>query len=120
MTPTNGTSDTKKPEQKAKEPKYDKEATGAHTTFKRDNSGYIYQYQSWQPNTNPNYPKPFVPGPRFDGGLPNGGAGAPHFNKKLGVDVPTPHINDKTIPGGVRPALPSELPRNPRFIVEQN
>jgi hypothetical protein len=33
-------------------------------------------------------------------------AGKPHNG------VPTPHVNAKDLPGGVRPALPSEIPAN--------
>ena len=36
--------------------------------------------------------------------------GGSHYNKATGQDVPTPHTHGPNIPGGVRPANPSEIP----------
>lgn len=33
-----------------------------------------------------------------------------HTNKLTKEDVPTPHVQGKSIPGGVRPAEPWEIP----------
>jgi hypothetical protein len=37
--------------------------------------------------------------------------GDPHFNKATRQDVPTPHVHEKGVPGGVRPARPDEVPQ---------
>lgn len=39
------------------------------------------------------------------------GRGPGHFNRSTGVDVPTPHMHDRSTPGGVRPVEPPETPR---------
>jgi RHS repeat-associated protein len=86
----------------------DKEATGDHTTYKRDENGNVYKYQEWSKNDkNPNG---FDAGKRYDGGKANGQPGAPHVNKTTGEAVPTPHVQGKDIPGGVRPAKSEEIP----------
>jgi hypothetical protein len=36
--------------------------------------------------------------------------GAPHYNKLTRESVPTPHVQSRDIPGGVRPATPQEIP----------
>ncbi len=84
-----------------------------HSTYSRDNNNNVYKYEEWKPNErNPNN---FDTKKRFDGGKPNGEAGAPHNG------IPTPHMNQKKdangnkIPGGVRPPLMGEFPRNSRF-----
>lgn len=41
---------------------------------------------------------------RFDG------TGRGHYNKAMGQEVPTPHVNDPSCPGGVRPPFPNEFP----------
>jgi len=82
----------------------DPSAQGAHTTFKIDPAtGKITKYQTWEPN--PRNPSGFDSGVRFDG------SGSAHFNKVTGEPVPTPHVHDPLAPGGVRPALPSEIPK---------
>lgn len=58
------------------------------------------------PQTNPCDPKPWQSVKRVDL------EGAAHHNKITGESVPTPHVNSKSIPGGVRPALPGEIPSN--------
>lgn len=83
----------------------DPAAQGPHTTFRRDPStGQVNHYQTWTPS-DPRNPNPWTPGKRFDRD------GDPHFNKVTGQDVPTPHINDPSVPGKVRPALPGEMPK---------
>jgi hypothetical protein len=37
--------------------------------------------------------------------------GKAHFNKLTNMLVPTPHVHEKEIPGGVRPAEPYEIPK---------
>jgi len=48
---------------------------------------------------------------RYDGGKPDGSAGAPHVNKQTGESTPTPHVQGKGVPGGVRPAETWEIPK---------
>lgn len=35
----------------------------------------------------------------------------PHYNKVLEQYVETPHVHEPCSPGGVRPALPGEIPK---------
>jgi len=84
--------------------KYDPDATGEHSTFKRDpQSGEITNWQRWY-TSDPRNPNPFTPGERYDG------KGAGHFNKVTGEMVDTPHVNDPKVPGGVRKPYPWEIP----------
>ncbi|WP_094018612.1 hypothetical protein [Paenibacillus rigui] len=56
--------------------KYDPDATGEHSTYKRDpNTGEITNWQEWI-KSDPRNPNPFSPGKRFDG------QGAGHYNKQ--------------------------------------
>jgi len=83
--------------------KPDAEATGPHTTFKRDpNTGKITNYETWG-KTDPRNPNPFESKIRFDG------TGKPHFNKVTGEKL-LPHVHDKTILGGVREPFLWEIP----------
>ncbi len=76
------------------------EATGEHSTFKRDlKTGEITNYQTWE-KSDPRNPNPFSPGKRYDG------QGDGHFNKVTREKVETPHVHDRSAPGGVRPAKP--------------
>ena len=87
------------------------DADGAHSTFQRDNNGNIFKWELWTPNSrNPNN---FDGGGRFDGGKPDGSAGTPHFDKKTGQWVQTPHMNfpDKS----ARAPNSDELPDNERI-----
>jgi len=81
----------------------DPEATGDHTTFKRgdpNGTGPVHKYQTYE-KTKTGYDNPTK---RYDGGKPDGSPGASH------AGAPTPHVQGKSIPGGVRPAEPSEIP----------
>jgi Pretoxin HINT domain len=88
--------------------KPDPNAQGPHTVFKLDNqTNQIRGYEEFVPNTpdyplyyNPQFPKPWLSLKRVDI------AGAAHNG------VPTPHVNGKDLPGGVRPALLDEIPAN--------
>jgi len=91
--------------------KPDEDAKGDHSTFKRDDNGDIYKYETYE-KTDTGHDNPVK---RFDGGKPDGSPGAPHRNKQTKEKVPTPHIQGKKIPGGVRPAKPNEIPNNKRF-----
>lgn len=85
-----------------------------HSTFERDNNGDIYKHEEFTGNRwNPNHQSQ----KRFDGGRPDGSQGALHKNSETLVDVPTPHVNGKQIPGGVRLPEPSEFPQNNRFLI---
>jgi Pretoxin HINT domain/Bacterial toxin 24 len=79
--------------------KPDPNAQGPHTVFKIDNeTGKIRGYEEFVPQPNPRDPKPWKSVKRVDlaGDAHNG--------------IPTPHVNGKDLPGGVRPALPGEIP----------
>ena len=91
--------------------KPDDNASGDHTVFERDNNGNIYKYETYE-KTKTGHNNPVK---RFDGGKPDGSPGQPHTNKKTKVDVPTPHVQGKTVPDGARPAKPDEIPNNKRF-----
>jgi hypothetical protein len=83
-----------------------KSTEGAHTIFRRDPvTGKITHYETKIPQTNPRNPNPWQVEKRVDI------VGDPQYNKVLKQDVPTPHVHDPATPGGVRPALPSELPK---------
>ena len=82
----------------------DANATGDHTTIKRDSDGNITGYETW--TQNPRNPSGFDSVKRVD--IAPGG---PHYNKILDKDVPTPHVHGKDIPGGVRPADHCEIPK---------
>jgi hypothetical protein len=77
----------------------DPNASGDHSTFKTDSSGKVTNYAEWK--ANPQNPSGFDEGKRVDL------SGAPHFDKVTGQDIPTPHVHEG---GGVRPALPEEIP----------
>ncbi|MDQ7778907.1 MAG: NosD domain-containing protein [Planctomycetota bacterium] len=84
----------------------DPNATGAHTTFRRDpESGEVTHYQTWEPQSNPRDPHPWEPTIRFDA---TGGA---HYNKVIAQDIETPHVHDPSTPGGIRSPRPEELPK---------
>ena len=94
--------------------KPDKEnATGDHVAFKRDVNGHIYKYEEYK--ANPKNPSGYDSKKRFDGGKPDGSAGASHRNKETGVKIPTPHISGKDVPGGARTPEFWEVPTNARF-----
>ena len=89
------------------------DAKGDHTSFDRDNDGNIFKYEEYK--SNPQNPTGFDSKKRFDGGKRDGSRGDDHFNKKTKENVPTPHVQGKDIPGGVRPATTEEIPGNLRF-----
>ena len=84
----------------------DPNANGPHTVYKRDPmTGKITKYESYQPQTNPNDPKPWESLKRYDG--PPSGS---HYNKFLDKYINSPHVHDPSYPGGIRPAMPWEIP----------
>ena len=84
----------------------DPKASGAHSVFKRDpQTGSITHYETYRPQTNPQNPNPWELVKRYDA------IGRARYNKATDTWVPTPHVNDPTVPGGVRPAMPHEIPR---------
>lgn len=89
----------------------DENASGDHTVFDRDDNGNIYKYETYE-KTRTGHNNPTK---RFDGGKRDGSPGQPHTNKQTKEDVPTPHVQGKNTPGGVRPAEPNDLPNNDRF-----
>lgn len=79
-------------------------AEGPHVTFRTDKqTGLVTNYAEWVPN--PFHPEGWDLVKRVDL------RGEAHYNKVLGIDVPTPHVQARGIPGGVRPAYDWELPR---------
>lgn len=83
----------------------DPNAAGDHTTFRRRDDGVIDKYQEF--HLNPKNPNKWDAGRRFDGQQ----GGSPHHNKVTGKQHSTPHINDRSTPGGVRDPEPHELPK---------
>lgn len=88
--------------------KPNEEATGNHSTFKKDENGDIFKYETYK-KTKTGHNDPVK---RFDGGRYNGDPGAPHTNKQ-NPPIPTPYVQGKKVP--VRPPKKSETPRNKRF-----
>gem|GEM_PF-2358558 len=86
----------------------DPQASGAHSTFKTTPDGKVRKYAKYTPQTNPRDPKPFQEVKRVDADP----SSAPHRNKVTGERVPTPHVQGKDIPGGVRPATKQETPKS--------
>lgn len=82
----------------------DPKAEGPHSVPKRDANGNVTGYTEFAP-TDPRNPNPFEPVKRYDG------TGREHTNSKSGQVVPTPHVNEKATPGGVRPPRPEEIPK---------
>jgi hypothetical protein len=85
-------------------------ATAQHTVIKIDpQTGRIRNYETFTPQTNPRNPNPWESVQRVDL------QGAEHYNKVTKEYVPTPNVNSRNIPGGVRPAelreIPGDLPR---------
>ncbi|MDH6310480.1 RHS repeat-associated protein [Dysgonomonas sp. PFB1-18] len=78
------------------------EATGPHSTFRRDKDGNISNTTTYKENSR--NPTGFDEVKRVDR------TGIPHRNKS-GDNVPTPHVHEK---GDVRPANPNEIPKPKR------
>jgi RHS repeat-associated protein len=86
----------------------DPSAEGPHSTFKRDANGNVVRTETYSPNNrNPT---------GFDRTQSTDVSGRAHYNKATGQYVDTPHTQGSSIPGGVRPATPSEMPKicNPK------
>ena len=81
----------------------DASAVGDHSTFKVDASGRVTGYGEWTRNAR--NPSGFDLVKRFDL------RGKSHINKATGEPVPTPHVQGRGVPGGVRPAYPEEIPK---------
>ncbi|MBU1170698.1 MAG: wall-associated protein, partial [Proteobacteria bacterium] len=75
---------------------------GDHTVIKGE-WGDVKGYETY--TSNPKSPSGFEPSKRVDI------TGGPHANKITGQDILTPHVHGKDIPGGVRPAMPDEIPK---------
>jgi hypothetical protein len=84
--------------------KPDPDATGPHSTFKRDpTSGKVSNYRTWDPNPqNPSNPWNSILG--YDG------VGSEHFNKYDKEYYGTPHVHDPSSPGGLRYPRRGEIP----------
>jgi hypothetical protein len=84
-------------------------AKGPHSSFKRDNkTGEVKKHAEYTPN--PQNPTGFDEVQRTDLNL----QGKAHRNTLTGQSVAPPHTQGKNIPGGVRPALPNEMPKKLR------
>lgn len=87
----------------------DPRAQGAHTVFKRDpKTGKVTKDETYKQKSNPNDPNRWESEKRVDTQYAQPHT---HFNKATQQPVPTPHVHEKTTPGGVRPARPDELPK---------
>jgi hypothetical protein len=84
----------------------DPQAQGPHSTFRRDASGNISHHAEWSPNAK--NPTGFDQTKRVDTQYSSPHT---HRNKYTKEAVPTPHVHDKSVRGGVRRAGPDELPR---------
>lgn len=82
--------------------KPDERAEGDHTVFRSDNNKGVFKYETYKRNHK--NPTGFDSSKRVDM------TGKSHTNKTTQVDVPTPHVQGKNIPGGVRPASQAEIP----------
>lgn len=75
--------------------------------FRRDGStGKITHYETYIPQTNPRNPNRWESTMRYDGNKDS----LSHFNKALKQEIDIPHVHDPCCPGGIRPALPMEIP----------
>lgn len=83
--------------------KPDTDATGDHTTFAENGSGFITKYATWLKNLL--NPSGFELHKRFDM------FGKRHYNKKTQMFVETPHVHTKEAVGGVRKANNNEIPK---------
>lgn len=83
----------------------DPRAQGPHSTFKLDPAGRVSGHAEWVPN--PKNPSGFDQVKRVDTQYGNPHT---HHNTATGQEIPTPHVHDKSAPGGVRSARPDELP----------
>ena len=83
----------------------DPDAQGPHTLIRRNpQTGQIIRYATYIPQTNPRNPAKWQLIKRVDL------IGDEHYNKVLKKYIPVPHVHDPSCPGGIRPALPEELP----------
>jgi RHS repeat-associated protein len=80
--------------------KPDPSAGGPHSTFKTNAQGKVSGHAEWTPNQR--NPSGFDQVKRIDTQYAN-----PHADR----GIPTPHVHEKSAPGGVRPATPAELPK---------
>ena len=93
-------------EARAPKLKPDPNAQAEHTVIRRDKgTGEIIKYETFKPQSNPQNPNPWEPDIRFDR------YGPAHFNDVTKQKVPTPHIQGKSIPGGVKKAEPHDIPK---------
>ena len=85
------------------------EAEGAPHTVTKNNpdTNRVWKYEEFRPQTNPRDPKRMESLKRYDGNPDSGG----HFNKVTRERVELPHIHEPITPGGIRPALPHEIPK---------
>ena len=87
--------------------KPDENAKGDHTVIRRHGeTDEIIKYETFQVQTNPRNPKLWQSVKRYDGP-----SGDEHMNKVLGKFIQAPHIHDPYCPGGIRPAMPWEIPK---------
>ncbi|VHO05230.1 tRNA3(Ser)-specific nuclease WapA precursor [Candidatus Rhabdochlamydia sp. T3358] len=88
-------------------PDPDTKGVVAHSVFRRHpETNKVIKYETFKPQTNPRDPAPYESVKRYDGP----GAGS-HRNKVLDQEIEVPHVHDPSCPGGIRPALPWEIPK---------
>ncbi|KAF3361875.1 Uncharacterized protein PHSC3_001642 [Chlamydiales bacterium STE3] len=100
----------KDPEKKGKRKRFspDKNAEGAHSTFRRDpDTGEITHYETFKPQTNHRNPNLWESEKRYD----NGSSSEGHFNKVIDKYINVPHVHEPHTPGGVRVPENWEIPR---------
>jgi hypothetical protein len=82
----------------------DERASGPHSVFRRNRqTGDVEHTATYRPN--PRNPTGFDEAQRTDV------VGRGHINRQTGEEVPTPHVQGRSVPGGVRPAEPHEIPK---------
>ena len=88
-------------------------ASSAHTVFRRDPMlGRVTHYETFTPQTNLQNPNPWMSVKRFDNSSRGPGQMMPsHFNKESQQRIYEPHIHDPYYQGGIRSALPWEIPK---------
>ena len=80
----------------------------AHSVFRRHpKTGQVIKHETFKPQTNPRDPAPYESVKRYDGP----GSGEGHYNDVLDKRIELPHVHDPSCPGGIRPALPWEIPK---------
>lgn len=87
-----------------------KDATGDHSTFRRNPETGLNDYHSYRPQRNPQNPNKWETTKKFHHKNNNNQKKLGHRNKATGKQIPEPHVHDPLTPGGVRIPEPWEIP----------